>query len=75
MYLRLGRIILAKWRHDCKIESAPLTPENLASYDAGLMAADHTRSDYHCLAAPARSEVANPNVLPGRQVAGRVTKV
>ena len=41
-------------RHDCKMESTPLTPENLASYDAGLMAADRAGGDYRCLAALAR---------------------
>ncbi len=41
-------------RHDCKRKSTPLTPENLASYYAGLMAADRAGGDYRCLAAPAR---------------------
>ncbi|MGA7576871.1 MAG: hypothetical protein ACLQUW_04140 [Desulfobaccales bacterium] len=36
------------------MESTPLTPENLASYDAGLMAADRAGGDYRCLAALAR---------------------
>ncbi|MGD0828027.1 MAG: hypothetical protein ABSA09_08070 [Desulfobaccales bacterium] len=31
--------------------SAPLTPENLASYDAVLIATDHTCIDYRCIGA------------------------
>jgi len=33
------------------MESAPLTPENLASYDAVLIATDHTCIDYRCIGA------------------------
>ena len=60
--------------HDLKMESAPLTPENLASYDAVLIATDHTCIDYRFIAAQARLVVAARNVLPGRQVDARVIK-
>jgi hypothetical protein len=36
------------------MESAPLTPENPASYYAVLIATGHTRIDYRFLAAHAR---------------------
>ncbi len=51
-------------RHDCKMQSTPLTPENLASYDAGLMAADRAGGDYRCLAAPARLGVDTSTSYP-----------
>lgn len=54
--------------------SAPLTPENLASYDAVLIATDHTCIDYRFIAIHARLVVDTRNVLPGRQVDARVIK-
>lgn len=56
------------------MESAPLTPENLASYDAVLIATDHTCIDYRFIAIHARLVVDTRNVLPGRQVDVRVIK-
>ena len=62
-----------RW-HDFKMESAPLTPENPASYDAVLIATDHTCIDYRFIAVHARLVVDTRNVLPGRQVDARVIK-
>ncbi len=62
-----------RW-HDFKMESAPLTPENPASYDAVLIATDHTRIGYRFIAVHARLVVDTRNVLPGRQVDARVIK-
>ncbi len=56
------------------MESAPLTPENPASYNAVLVASGHTCIDYRFLAAHARLGVDTRNVLPGRQVDARVIK-
>jgi UDP-N-acetyl-D-glucosamine dehydrogenase len=53
-------------RHDFNLSSVPLTPENLASYDAVLIATDHSCLDYDSIAAHASLVVDSRNVLPGR---------
>jgi UDP-N-acetyl-D-glucosamine dehydrogenase len=52
-------------RHDFNLRSVPLTPENLASYDAVLIATDHSSQDYQFIAAHASLVVDTRNVLPG----------
>lgn len=61
-------------QHDFKMRSVPLTPENLASYDAVLIATDHTCIDYRFIETHARLVVDTRNVLPGGQVDGKVIK-
>jgi UDP-N-acetyl-D-glucosamine dehydrogenase len=61
-------------RHDFNLRSVPLTPENLASYDAVLIATDHSSLDYESIAAHAALVVDTRNVLPGRQDDPKVIK-
>lgn len=52
-------------RYQFNLRSVPLTPENLAAYDAVLIATDHSSLDYEFIAAHASLVVDTRNVLPG----------
>ncbi|MCL4502959.1 MAG: nucleotide sugar dehydrogenase [Deltaproteobacteria bacterium] len=56
-------------RHDFNLRSVPLTPDNLASYDAVLIATDHSSLDYDKIAAHAALVVDTRNVFPGAKMA------
>lgn len=61
-------------RHDFNLSSVPLTSENLAAYDAVLIATDHSSLDYPFIAAHAPLVVDTRNVFPGTSNNPKVIK-
>jgi UDP-N-acetyl-D-glucosamine dehydrogenase len=61
-------------RYDFKLTWVPLTPENLAKYDAVLIVTDHSGLDYPLIARHSRLVVDTRNVLPPGEHDGRVIK-
>jgi UDP-N-acetyl-D-glucosamine dehydrogenase len=52
-------------RHDLKMQSVPLTPENLASYDCVLISTNHSAYDWEMIAKHARLVVDTRNAMKG----------
>jgi UDP-N-acetyl-D-glucosamine dehydrogenase len=61
-------------RYHFDLRSVPLTPENLAGYDAVIIATDHTALDYQSIAAHAPLIIDTRNAIPGRDHARKVVK-
>jgi len=62
-------------RHDLKMQSVPLTPENLASYDCVLISTNHSAYDWEMIGKHARLVVDTRNAMKTfREVLGKVIR-
>lgn len=61
-------------RHQFDMRSVPLTPENLATYSAVIIATDHSCLDYQSLATHAPLIIDTRYAIPGRSYAEKVIR-
>jgi UDP-N-acetyl-D-glucosamine dehydrogenase len=62
-------------RHNLPLKSIPLSPENVAAYDAVIIATDHSRVDYELVGKHAKIVVDTRNVMRRKGIAPKGTLV